>query len=69
MLQLGCFPLIINLIIGKTHLSQVLMDGRSGLNLLYAKTYDTMGLSRSAIRPSGAPFHGVIPGLQAISLS
>jgi hypothetical protein len=41
------------------------MDGGSGLNLLYAKTYDAMGLSRSAIRPSGAPFHGVIPGLQA----
>ena len=53
-----------DLIIGKTRLSRVLMDGESGLNLLYAETYDAMGLSQSAIRPSGTPFHGVIPGLQ-----
>ena len=44
------------------------MDGGSGLNLLYIETYDAMGLSQAAIRPSGAPFHRVIPGLQAIPL-
>ena len=44
------------------------MDGRSGLNLLYAKMYDAMGLSRAVIRPFGAPFHGVIPELQATLL-
>jgi hypothetical protein len=55
-------------IIGKTCLSHVLMDEGSGLNLPYAETYDAMGLSRAAIRPSGAPFHGVIPGLQVIPL-
>jgi hypothetical protein len=58
----------VDLIIGKTHLSQVLMDGGSILNLLYTKTYDGMGLSWAAIRPSRAPFHRVIPGLQAIPL-
>jgi hypothetical protein len=63
------FPLVVYPIIGKTRLSQVLMDGGSGINLLYAETYNAMGLSRSAIRPSGAPFHGVIPRLQAILLS
>jgi hypothetical protein len=66
--QLGCFPLVIDSIIGKTHLSCVLMDGGSSLNLLYAETCDTMGLSRVVIGPSGAPFHGVIPRLQAIPL-
>jgi hypothetical protein len=55
-------------IIGKTHLSHVLMDSGSGVNLLYAKTYNTMGLSRAKIRPSGAPFHGVILGLQAVPI-
>ena len=43
--QLGQFPLVVDPIIGKTHLSRVLMDGESGLNLLYAETYDAMGLS------------------------
>jgi hypothetical protein len=44
-LQLRCFPLVIDPIIGKTHLSFVLIDGGSSLNLLYAETYDAMGLS------------------------
>jgi hypothetical protein len=67
-LQLGCFPLVVEPIISKTCLSQVLMDGGSDLNLLYVETYDAIGLSREAIRPSGAPFHEVIPGLQAVPL-
>ena len=43
--QLGCFPLIVHPVIGKSYLSRVLMYGGSGLNLLYVKTYDAMGLS------------------------
>jgi len=39
------FPLVVDPIIGKTRLSRVLMDGRSGLNLLYTEIYDAMGLS------------------------
>jgi hypothetical protein len=66
--QPGSFPLIIDLIIGKTRLSRVLMDGERGLNHLYAETYNAMALSRVAIRPSGAPFHGVILGLYDVSL-
>jgi hypothetical protein len=61
--QLGCFPLIVDLIISKTCRSRVLMDGGSNLNLLYAEMYDAMGLSRAVIRPSSAPFHRVRPGL------
>jgi hypothetical protein len=44
------------------------MDGRGGLNLLYAETYDAIGLLWAVMRPSGAPFHRVIPGFQAIPL-
>ena len=66
--QPGCFPLVVDPIIGKTSLSHVLMDDGSGLNLLYTETYDTMGLSRAGIRPSSALFHEVIPRLQAVPL-
>ena len=48
-LQPGCFPLFVDPILGKTCLSHAFMDVRSGLNLFYAKTYDAMGLSWSAI--------------------
>ena len=54
--QPGHFPIVVDPIIGKTRLSRVLMDDGSGLNLLYADTYD------AAMRPSGAPFHeGAMP--------
>jgi hypothetical protein len=34
------------------------MDGGSGINVLYTSTLDEMGIPRSALRPSTAPFHG-----------
>ena len=36
-------------IIGTKRLSKVLMDGGSGLNIMYAETLDSMGISRSCI--------------------
>ena len=47
--QQGRFPLVVDPIIGQTRLSRVLVDIGSGLNLLYAETYDAMGLSWATI--------------------
>lgn len=47
---------------------KVLMDSRSILNILYAKTLDCMGISRKDLRPGRAPFFGVIPRSQAYPL-
>ena len=55
-------------IIGTKRLTKVLMDGGSGLNIMYAETLDAMGIDQSRVRPTGAPFHGIVPGKQAISL-
>jgi hypothetical protein len=44
------------------------MDGGSGLNIMYAETLDAMGISRTHLRPSGAPFHGIVPGKWALPL-
>ena len=38
----GRYPLIVNPIIRKKRLTKVLMDGGSGLNILYADTLDAM---------------------------
>jgi hypothetical protein len=46
-------------------LTKVLMDGGSGLNIMYTKTLDAMGIDRSCIRLTRAPFHGIVPGKQA----
>ena len=38
----GCYPLVIDPIICKKHLTKVLMDGGISLNILYVNTIDAM---------------------------
>ena len=61
----GKFPLVVDPLFRTTRLRKVLMDGGSGLNILYVKTLDDMKIDRSEIKKSGAPFHGVVPGRPA----
>ena len=55
-------------IISMKRLTKVLMDGDSGLNIMYAKMLDAMGIDRAHIRLAGVPFHGVVLGKQALPL-
>ena len=55
-------------IVGMKWLTKVLMDGGSGLNIIYAETLDAMGIDRSRIRPTKVPFHGIVLGKQAIPI-
>jgi hypothetical protein len=66
--NLGHYPLIVNPVIGNARLIKVLMDRGSGLNILYAKTLDLMGISRSQLRADTASFHGVLLGQRATPL-
>jgi hypothetical protein len=59
---------VVSLIIGTTHLSKVLMDGGSGLSILYICTLDRMGILQSHLRPSNAPFYGIVPRKEAMPL-
>jgi hypothetical protein len=36
--------------------------------VLYASTLDEMGIPRSVLRPSTAPFHGLVPGIEVLPL-
>jgi hypothetical protein len=36
--------------------------------VLYASTLDDMGIPRSKLRSSTAPFHGVVPGMEALPI-
>jgi hypothetical protein len=58
----GCYPLIVCPIVKDVKLNRVLIDGGSSMNILFLKTFDQMGLSRSLLHPSWAPFHIIIPG-------
>ena len=50
--HLGRYPLVVYLIIGPKRLMKVLMDGGSGLNIMYAKTLNEMGIGRTRLHPT-----------------
>jgi hypothetical protein len=59
----GKFPLILDPVVAGSQVTQVLMDGGSGINLLFASTLKKMGLDISKMpTPSKAPFYGIVPG-------
>ena len=58
----GRYQLMLDPIVGPKRLTKVLMDGGSGLNIMYAKTLDEMGIDRTRLHPTQAPFHGIMPG-------
>ena len=52
-------------IIDGFHVTRVLMDGGSSLNLLYQDTVREMGIDPLRIKPTKTTFKGVIPGVEA----
>jgi hypothetical protein len=65
----GKFQLILDPIMAVSQLTRVLIDGGSGLNLLFVSTLKKMGLDISKmLTPSKAPFYGIIPGKAATHL-
>ena len=49
--HLGRYPLVVDPIVGPKCLTKVLMDEGSGLNIMYAKTLDVMGVDQTHLRP------------------
>ena len=46
-------------------LTKVLMDGDSGLNLIYQETLNKMEIDKSRIEQSSTTFKGIIPSREA----
>ncbi|XP_066373059.1 uncharacterized protein [Miscanthus floridulus] len=44
------------------------MDGGSGLNIMYAKTLNAMGVDLARIQLTRVSFHGIVPRKQAMLL-
>jgi hypothetical protein len=67
--ELGKFPLVLDPVVAGSQLTRVLIDGGSGLNLLFVSTLKKMSLDISKIlTPSRAPFYGIILGNMATPL-
>jgi hypothetical protein len=65
----GRYPLVVCPNVKDVKLNRVLMDGGNSLNLLFLKAFDQMGLSRSLLCTSQAPFHGIVPGAAAMPIN
>jgi len=63
---LGVYLLVVDPIIVNTRLSKVLMDGASGLNIIYLETLDLLGIERAQLQPSAGGFHSVLPGKKVL---
>jgi hypothetical protein len=65
----GRFPLVLKLVVAGSRLNKVLIDGGSGLNVLFSKTLKKMGLDITHMLTKGSsPFYGIVPGNAAIPL-
>jgi hypothetical protein len=59
----GKFPLVLDPVVAEVKLTRVLINGRSGLNLIFTSTLKKMGLDlTNMLAPSKAPFYGIVPG-------
>jgi hypothetical protein len=59
--ELGKFPLVLDPVMAEVKLTRVLIDGESGLNLIFTSTLRKMGLDLTDM-PSKSPFYGIVPG-------
>jgi hypothetical protein len=65
----GRLPLILKPVVVGSKLNKVLIDGGSGLNVLFTKTLKKMKLDITyMLTKSNTPFYGIVPGNGAIPL-
>jgi hypothetical protein len=65
----GRFPLVLKPVVAGSRLNKVLINGGSGLNILFTKTLKKMGLDIAHMLTKGSsPFYGIVPGNAAIPL-
>jgi hypothetical protein len=61
--KFGKFPLVLDLVVAEVRLTKVLIDGESGLNLIFASTLRKMGLYfTDMLVPSKFSFYSIVPG-------
>jgi hypothetical protein len=59
----GKFPLVLDPVVAEVRLTKVLIDGGSGLNLIFTSTLRKMGLDfTNMLVPSKSPFYGIVQG-------
>jgi hypothetical protein len=67
-LDLSSYPLVIELIVEGALLAQTLIDGGSGLNVIFVDTLRKMDFDFKRLMECDKPFFGIVPGMAAYPL-
>jgi hypothetical protein len=67
--EAGQFPLVVTAIIENTRVTKILMDGDSGINILYKDAFDKLNVDIRKLHASQSPFHGIVPKWRVMPLS
>ena len=52
----------------KMRVTKILMDGGSGINILYKDAFDKLNVDIRKLHASHSPFHGIVPGRRVMPL-
>jgi hypothetical protein len=52
---------VVAAVIENTRLMMILMDGGSGINILYKDAFDKLNADIRKLHASQSPFHGIVP--------
>ena len=61
MVELGQFPLVVTVVIENMRVMKILMDGGSGINILYKDAIDKLNMDIRKLHALQSPFHGIVP--------
>jgi hypothetical protein len=59
---------VVSTVVGDVKMMKVLMDGGSGINILYKGAFEKLNIEASKLCPSHSSFHGIILGCQVMPL-
>ena len=57
------------MVVGSVKMTKVLMDGGSGINILYKDVFEKLNIETSKLRPPHSPFHRIVLGRRVMPLS
>jgi hypothetical protein len=59
---------VVSAVVGGIMMTKVLMDGGSGINILYKDAFEKLNIETRKLLPLHSPFHGIILGRRVMPL-
>jgi hypothetical protein len=59
---------VVTAVIENTRVTKILMDGGSGINILYKDAFDKLNVDIRKLHASQSPFHGIVLGWRIMPL-